>query len=153
MLLAIGLYLLWRIVRALPALMWLFAGSWTVAAWRAGKTTAQAAVGADEEGAAEAAPVLDREAVRTLLLTLMGSGSGVHLRTVLAYLKRHPPTAALTADWTVTDLRVRLTALKVTVDRSVKVGGVPTWGVRRRDLDDPSPTTAQETSTEASTAA
>lgn len=152
-LLVFGLYLLWRVVRALPALMWLLTTVWVIASWRAGKTPAQPVSDTDEEPASAAAPALDREAVRTLLLTLMDGGSGVHLRTVLAHLQQHPPTAAQTAGWTVADLRARLVALEVPVDRGVKVGRVPTWGVRRRDLEAPSPAAAQEASTAASTAA
>ncbi|MEU1008184.1 hypothetical protein [Streptomyces sp. NPDC005890] len=151
-LLAFGLYMLWRVVRAVPALLWLLSSAWTAAAWRAGHP-AEEPTDAPADAPTEAPPAIDREAVRTLLLTLMGDGSGVHLRTVLAHLQQHPPTAAQTAGWTVPDLRARLVALEVPVDRSVKVGRVPTWGVRRRDLEAPSPVTAQESSTEASTAA
>ncbi|MBK3524834.1 MULTISPECIES: hypothetical protein [Streptomyces] len=154
-LVAIGalLYGLWWLFRRVPTLMCLLAGAWVVAAWRAGAPSEQAADDADEEGASEAAPALDREAVRTLLLTLMDGGSGVHLRTVLAHLQKHPQTAALTAGWKVPDLRARLVALEVPVDRGVKVAGVPTWGVRRRDLETPSPLSAPEASTAPSTAA
>ncbi|MBL1108004.1 hypothetical protein JK361_26020 [Streptomyces sp. 5-8] len=152
-LLALGLYLLWRLLRAVPALLWLLSGVWAVTAWRSGHPAAEEHTEAPAEASTEAAPVLDREAVRTLLLTLMGDGSGVHLRTVLAHLQQHPPTAAQTAGWKVPDLRARLVALKVPVDRGVKVDGVPTWGVRRRDLAAPSPEASQEASTAASTAA
>jgi hypothetical protein len=144
-LLALGVYLLARLVRVLPSLMWLLTGWWTVAAWRAGKAAAEAAEEEPEE--APAAP--DVEAVRTLLLDLMGTGSGVHLRTVLAHLQEH-------GQWEgrkVADLRAHLARLGVPADRGVKVGGVPTWGVRRRDLEAPSPAAAQETSPSASTAA
>ncbi|QTU64239.1 hypothetical protein [Streptomyces scabiei] len=144
-LLALGVYLLARLVRALPSLMWLLTSWWTVAAWRAGKPAAEAAEQEPEE--APAAP--DVEVVRTLLLDLMGTGSGVHLRTVLAHLQEH-------GQWegrTVTDLRAHLGRLGVPHDARVKLGGVPTWGVRRRDLDAPSPAAAQETSPTASTAA
>lgn len=147
--LALGLYLLWKLVRAVPALLWLLSTAWALLAWRAGRPAREESA----EALAEAAPALDREAVRTLLLTLMGTGSGVHLRTVLAHLQQHPPTAPLTASWTVSDLRARLVALEVPVDRGVKVAGVPTWGVRRRDLEAPSPAATPEPSTAPSTAA
>ncbi|MDX3162419.1 hypothetical protein PV516_01210 [Streptomyces scabiei] len=144
-LLALGAYLLARLVRALPSLMWLLTGWWTIAAWRAGRPAAQAPQKEPEE--APAAP--DVEVVRTLLLDLMGTGSGVHLRTVLAHLQEH-------GQWegrTVTDLRAHLARLQVPHDARVKVGGVPTWGVRRRDLEAPSPASTKAASTEASTAA
>lgn len=152
-LLVFGVYLLWRLVRAVPALLWLLTTAWAVVAWRAGRPAPEESAESPADTPVGPAPGLDREAVRTLLLTLMGTGSGVHLRTLLAHLQQHPPTAALTAGWKVPDLRARLVALEVPVDRSVKVAGVPTWGVRRRDLESPSPAAVQEASTEASTAA
>jgi len=144
-LLLFGACLLARLVRALPALMWLLSTAWTVAAWRAGRPAAEKA----EEPPAEAAPALNPEAVRTLLLEVMGDAPAVHLRTVLAHLQKE-------GQWEgrkVGDLRAALEALEIPHDRRVKVAGVPTWGVRRRDLEAPSPTEGQETSTAASTAA
>ncbi|MEU5094932.1 hypothetical protein [Streptomyces sp. NPDC020996] len=152
-LLTFGLYLLWRLVRAVPNLLWLLTGCWTLAAWRAGKPPAKATEDTDEDASDEPEEntlgTPDPEAVRTLLLTLMGEASGVHLRTVLAHLQEH-------GHWegrTVTDLRAHLARLGVPVDRGVKVAGTPTWGVRRRDLEGPSPAAAQEPSTAPSTAA
>jgi hypothetical protein len=143
-LLALGVYVLARLVRALPSLMWLLTGWWTVASWRAGKTPAEPA---EDTPAGE----LDVDAVRTLLLELMGDSSAVHLRTVLAHLKKHPPTAALTAAWTIADLRSRLEVLGIPVHPKVKApGGGPTRGVRREDLP-PSPAEPQEASPAPST--
>ncbi|MDX2520573.1 MULTISPECIES: hypothetical protein [Streptomyces] len=152
-LLALGAYLLARLVRALPSLMWLLTGWWTVAAWRAGRAPAQSDVKAVRAAAPEAARDIDREAVRTFLLEVMGDASAVHLRTVLAHLQQHPPTAARTAGWTVADLRARVEALGIPVPK-VKAPGSksPTRGVRRADLA-PSPEAAEEMSTEPSTAA
>ncbi|MDX2616128.1 hypothetical protein [Streptomyces stelliscabiei] len=140
-LLVLGVYVLARIVRSLPALMWLLTGWWTIASWRAGKPAAE------EPEKAPAGP--DAGAVRTLLLDLMGTGNGVHLRTVLKHLQEH-------GQWegrTVSDLRAHLGRLDIPVDRGVKVARVPTWGVRRRDLQAPSPAEPQEASTGPSTAA
>ncbi|MFB7597236.1 hypothetical protein [Streptomyces sp. NPDC056160] len=147
--LACGLYLLARIVRALPALMWLVTAGWLVAAWRSGRPPAQAAGEAPAEAAEEAPPAPDREAIHTLLLEVMGDAPAVHLRTVLAHLQER-------GQWegrTVSDLRAALAAVGVPHERGVKVRGVPTWGVRRRDLKAPSPAAAQEASTAPSTAA
>jgi hypothetical protein len=143
--LALGVYVLARIGRALPALMWALSGGWTVAAWRAGHTPVEAPA----ESAETTAPGLDREAVQTLLLEAMGDAPVVHLRAVLAHLQKK-------GQWegrTVSDLRAALGRLSIPHERGVKVAGVPTWGVRRRDLQTPSPAAAQETSTAASTAA
>nr|WP_119589819.1 hypothetical protein [Streptomyces scabiei] len=144
-LLVLGVYVLARIVRSLPALMWLLTGWWTIASWRAGKPAAETPQ--EEPSEAPAAP--DVEAVRTLLLDLMGTGQGVHLRTVLAHLQEH-------GQWegrTVSDLRAHLGRLDIPVDRGVKVARVPTWGVRRKDLQAPSPAEPQEASAAPSTAA
>ena len=144
-LLLFGAYLLARIVRALPALMWLLSTGWTVAAWRAGRPAAEE----PREAPAEAAPALDPDAVRTLLLEVMGDAPSVHLRTVLAHLQKE-------GQWEgrkVGDLRAALEALSIPHDRRVKVAGVPTWGVRRKDLDAPSPADGREASTAPSTAA
>ena len=137
-LLLFGAYLLARIVRALPALMWLLSAGWTVAAWRAGRPAAEE----PRKSPAETAPALDPEAVRTLLLKVMGDAPAVHLRTVLAHLQKE-------GQWEgrkVGDLRAALEALGIPHDRRVKVAGVPTWGVRRRDLQAPSPAAVQELS-------
>ncbi|MFD7774279.1 hypothetical protein [Streptomyces sp. NPDC059753] len=136
----------WSIVRAVPWLCGLLLGAWCRAAWRAGRALVEQPI---ENAPAAASPVPDVEAVRGLLLTLIGEGAGVHLRTVLAHLQEH-------GQWegrTVTDLRSHLARLGVPTDRSVKVRGVPTWGVRRRDLAAPSPAEPQTSSTEASPAA
>lgn len=148
-LLTLGAYLLARLVRALPALMWLLTTAWTFAAWRAGRPTAEAEESTEEEPPADAAPALDRDAVQTLLLEAMGDADAVHLRTVLAHLQEQ-------GQWEgrkVGDLRAALERLDIPHSRGVKVAGVPTWGVRRRDLEAPSPAAAQETSPAASTAA
>ncbi|MFE0808196.1 hypothetical protein ACFW34_12020 [Streptomyces sp. NPDC058848] len=139
-------YAVWAVVRALPWLMWLLAGWWLHAAWKAGRAPAEKTDDAPADGAPAAA---DEEALRGLLLKLMGEGSGVHLRTVLAHLQEH-------GQWegrTVTDMRLRLKRLGVPHDARVKVAGVPTWGVRRRDLETPSPAAAEEASPASSTAA
>ncbi len=141
-LLVFGVYLLARVVRAVPALMWALTSWWTLASWRAGRPSAEPPEEVPEEG--PAAP--DREAVRALLLSLMGTGSGVHLRTVLAHLQEH-------GQWegrTVSDLRAHLEALGIPVDPKLKVAGTPTRGVRREDVEAPSPAAAQEASPGAS---
>lgn len=138
--LLLGLYLAWRLIRAVPNLLWFLSGAWTVAAWCAGKSL--------PEVIAETPAAPSVEAVRTLLLDVMGSADGVHLRTVLAHLQEH-------GQWEgrkVADLRAHLERLGIPLDRRVKVGRIPTWGVRRRDLQTPSPPEAQETPTQPSTA-
>ncbi|AQS70855.1 hypothetical protein B1H29_31740 [Streptomyces pactum] len=142
-LLALGGYLLWRLVRAFPNLLWLLSAGWLVASWRAGREACAPAV---EE--VPACP--DVDAVRALLLEAMGEADAVHLRTVLAHLQERGHGEG----WTVGDLRARLEALHIPVQLKVKVPGSksPTRGVRRVDLA-PSPAVAEEASTAPSTAA
>jgi hypothetical protein len=145
-LLTFGLWLLWRLVRAVPALMWPIIGTWTLAAWRAGKPAATV----DEKPAENAPAALNVDAVRALLLEAMGEADAVHLRTVLAYLHDQGHGRS----WDVGDLRARLEALGIPVHPKVKAPGSksPTRGVRRADLV-PSPAAAEETSPARSTAA
>ncbi|MDT0387837.1 hypothetical protein [Streptomyces dubilierae] len=149
-LLIFGLYLLWRLVRAVPVLLWLLSAGWIAAAWRAGRAPSpEASDETPSEAPEEAAPTPDVEAVRRLLLDVMGDAPAVHLRTVLAHLQKQ-------GQWEgrkVTDLRVHLQRLDIPVSRSVKVAGTPTLGVRRRDLEAPSPAEPQEASPAPSTAA
>ncbi|WP_416975645.1 hypothetical protein [Streptomyces sp. 4F14] len=141
-LLTLGGYLLWRLVRAVPGVMWLLTGAWMVTAWRAGRPPA-------EETPANT-PQQPGEAVRALLLDLLGDAPAIHLRTVLAYLQEQ-------GQWegrTVGDLRAHLEALGIPVHPKVKAPGskAPTRGVRRADLT-PAPAVAPASSTTPSTAA
>lgn len=140
-LLGIGVYVVYAIIRALPWLMWLLIALVARAAWRASRTPAEAPDETPEQAPAEA--------VRTLLLECLGDRPAVHLSTVLARLHQegHNPT------WTVSDLRAALEAMGIPVRPKVKVGGVPTRGVHRDDLQAPSPAPAPEASPAPSTAA
>ncbi|WP_069769775.1 hypothetical protein [Streptomyces sp. LUP30] len=78
-----------------------------------------------------APPSSGGEAIRGLLLDLIGEGRGVHLRTVLDHLQEH-------GQWEgkeVSDLRRHLEALGIPVRPKVKVGGTPTRGVLKADLE------------------
>lgn len=153
LLLVLGVYVLARIVRALPNLMWLLSSAWTLAAWRAGKPATKHAEKTPTAPPTATPPTATGETLRRLLLDLMGDDSAVHLSTVLDHLQQRPDTAALTASWQLSDLRARLEAQDIPVHPKVKAGRRgPTRGVRRADLA-PSPAAAPETSTAASTVA
>ncbi|WP_309029106.1 hypothetical protein [Streptomyces alfalfae] len=141
-------YVLWAIVRAVPWLLWLLGALWLRAAWKAARNRP---TGTPDEAVQDAPTGGDGAALRALVLKLMGTGSAVHLRTVLEHLQQDPETASLTASWTIADLRARLEAQNIPVHPKVKApGGGPTRGVRRVDLA-PSPAEPQETSTAPST--
>jgi hypothetical protein len=125
--LAAAAALAYRIVRAVPWLMWvlLAGGTWT--AWRASADLPDEAA---EEQPVDAPAGPDLDAVLTLLHTVLGGRDRVHLSTVLAHLQKEGQAAG----WTVADLRARLEALGVPVALKVKVAGVPTRGVLLADL-------------------
>ncbi|MET9099964.1 hypothetical protein [Streptomyces antibioticus] len=141
--LTLALFLLWRLISTAPNLLWLATTGWLATAWRAAKPT--------PEPAPATTPTEPRsEAVRALLLDLIGEASAVHLSTVLAHLQEH-------GQWegrTVGDLRAHLEALGIRVQAKVKAPGSrsPKRGVRKADLT-PAPPTAPVTSTAPPTAA
>ncbi|MEU0084915.1 hypothetical protein [Streptomyces sp. NPDC006274] len=117
----------YAVVRAIPWLMWLLTAWWVRSAWRAAPAAQQAAgtppVEAPDQPGVE--PLL------ALLRQVLGGRPAVHLSEVLTHLQAH-------GQWegrTVADLRAHFEALRIPVDPKVKVGGSPTRGVRRRDLD------------------
>ncbi|MFI0768613.1 hypothetical protein ACH4TQ_27560 [Streptomyces sp. NPDC021218] len=125
-------WLVARLVRARPVLMWALAAGWLIAAWRASRP----APDEDAEDEPEQGPAAaDPDAVRQLLAGLIGDRPGVHLSAVLAHLQGR----GLGEGWEVAELRSRLEAQGVPVRRSVKVAGRVAYGVHRDDLPAPSP--------------
>lgn len=118
----------YRLLRAVPWLMWVVAAGWC---WGAFAVARKASEDAPDEASAEP----DAGRVHALLWQLIGDRNGVHLSAVLAHLHE----GGHGEGWEVADLRARLAALGVPVRRSVKVGGRVTWGVRAADLPAPSP--------------
>lgn len=144
-LLLLAVYAAVRILRAVPALLWVLTATWTIAAWRLGPQPEKALPEADEE----TAPGPDREAVLTLLRDLIGDRPGVHLKEVLAHLQAEGQGEG----WKVADVSARMAALGIPVE-SFRLPGVnPTKGVRRGAVIAPSPAPAEAASTTASTAA
>ncbi|MEU8316677.1 hypothetical protein [Micromonospora sp. NPDC049033] len=111
--------------------MWLLTGLWLTAAWRTGRD-------ATEEPAEHHTAEPDTDAVVRLLRDLLAGAPAVHLSTALTHLQKHGHGEG----WKVTDLRARLEALGIPVHPKVKVGGIPTRGVRATDLDRVFPTQA-----------
>ncbi|MFJ9029795.1 hypothetical protein ACIRQP_14930 [Streptomyces sp. NPDC102274] len=133
-LVALGLYVLWRLVRAMPALLWLIVPVWCWKAVRAAPAGEAPADGPDlPEDDAE-------DHLRDMLSDLIGDRPGVHLSTVLDHLQKQGQGEG----WEVADLRSRLEALGVPVRRSVKVARRVAYGVHRDDLAAPSPQPVEE---------
>ncbi|MFJ9214245.1 hypothetical protein [Streptomyces sp. NPDC102264] len=146
LLVLVGLWLLWRLVRAMPALLWLIVPVWC---WRAVRAVPPAdnVESVPDEGAEASA----RDDVLVFLFDILGDRSAVHLSEVLQHLQKQGRGEG----WTVTDLRARLEALDIPVAAKVKAGGKssPTRGVRKSALLALSPSPAPEASTAPSTAA
>jgi hypothetical protein len=127
-LLLFGVYVLARIVRAVPALMWALAGWWMVAAWRAGRAPAERADGLPAEPPA----VTSRAVVSYWLDALTRGRSGIHLGELHQNLTRHPDLAALKR----AEVRAWLDRHRITVDRTLRVDGVPgRSGVSRTTIE------------------
>jgi hypothetical protein len=125
--LAAGAYILWMILARATWLMWLLTALWLRVAWRAAPTAPQTADAQAAETPASTGP----GPVLALLRQVLGDRPAVHLSEVLTHLQAQ-------GQWeghTVADLRAHFEAFSIPVDPKVKVGGSPTRGVRRRDLD------------------
>ncbi|MFF1402738.1 hypothetical protein [Streptomyces sp. NPDC058294] len=141
-----GGYLLWRILRALPALLWLLSTAWTLAAWRAGKAPAQAAEEEHEETSAEQLVDAPRGDVRAATLEWVwqqvGDRQGVHLRDLLAHAQTH----GMFEGMEVAVFRAHLERWGIPVRARVRVRGQGvTVGIHRDDLQgltSPSPEAA-----------
>ncbi|MGW8326496.1 hypothetical protein ACWGLE_01170 [Streptomyces sp. NPDC055897] len=141
-LLVAGLWILWRLVRAAPALLWTIAPAVGIAAWRAGrpprKPVAPAAAAAEVPEPVEEQPVStlsDAEFV-DLVRRAIGPRSGVHLAVLPDLL------GELTGEaWSAARVRASLAAAGVPVSGSVRMRGrrVST-GVRLDALPCPSST-------------
>lgn len=133
----------WRLVQArVWWINWGLAGLWCGVAWHLTRAPKEQPEEGEEEAAEESPALPDRDAVVALLRTLIGTGRGVHLSTLLAHLQEHGQAP----DWTVTDVRLRLEALHIPVEPKLKVDGVPKRGVAATALDALTPVDGQEES-------
>ncbi|MEU4920199.1 hypothetical protein AB0G29_12670 [Streptomyces parvus] len=116
LLVAAGAYLLWRIIRAAPALLWALVPVWCWAALRAAPRTA--AGPAPEEAPEEAEPD-PRDAVLRLLYEALGDRPSMYLSDLLQHLQEQGHGQG----WKVADLRARLEALGIPVEQRLRTGG------------------------------
>ncbi|MFD3917331.1 hypothetical protein [Streptomyces sp. NPDC058603] len=145
LLVLVGIWLLWRLIRAMPALLWLIVPVWC---WKAVRA---APAGEPAHDAPADPPVQNpRDAVLTLLHETLGDRDAVHLSEVLQRLQANGQGEG----WKVSDLRARLEALDIPVALKVKAGGKgPTRGVVKAELPPLSHREVPEASTAPSTAA
>ncbi|MCM8548911.1 hypothetical protein [Streptomyces sp. STCH 565 A] len=120
-LLVVGGWLLWRLVRAVPNLMWVLTAGWIVASWRAGKPAPAETPGkADEEPPTEAPEIPHRHLLIHWLDRLTRDRAGIHLTELHQTLTKDPAAAALTR----AQMRAWLDRHHITVDRTLRVGSV-----------------------------
>ncbi|CUW29677.1 MULTISPECIES: hypothetical protein [Streptomyces] len=141
-LLVFGLYLLWRIVRAVPALMWLLSGVWAIAAWRAGRGPVTEPAESPTEQPADASRGDVRAATLEWIWQRIGDRQGVHLRDLLAHAHAH----GMFTGMEVAEFRGHLERWDIPVRARVRVRGQGvTVGIHRDDiqpLTSPSPEAA-----------
>ncbi|MGG7608117.1 hypothetical protein ACQ5JZ_01525, partial [Streptomyces sp. ZG43] len=136
-LIALGIYLLARIVRASPSLMWVVAGVGLAAAWRAGRPApvedgeegaGETSVEGAEEAAEEGSEVVPAEAPLPTREEL-----AVALRAVA---DPNVHTAALATHMELPAERVRaaLKAAHIPAGGQVRMGGVPSTGIKAADF-------------------
>ncbi|WP_053085121.1 hypothetical protein [Streptomyces leeuwenhoekii] len=138
-LVALGLYLLWRVVRAVPNLLWLLSAAWVAGAWRAGRAPAEAPAGpaeVSEEAPSERPDDAPRGDVRAATLEWIwrqiGDRQGVHLRDLLAHAHAH----GMLQDLDVAAFRTHLEWWQIPVRARVRVRGLGvTVGIHRDDLE------------------
>ncbi|GGV68901.1 hypothetical protein GCM10010294_25110 [Streptomyces griseoloalbus] len=135
-LLLFGAYMFARIVRALPALMWLLTTAWTAAAWRAGRLAVEEPTEGPGETPAEQPADTPRPDVREATLEWIwrqiGDRQGVHLRDLLAHAQAHGMFEGLE----VAEFRAHLERWDIPVRARVRVRGLGvTVGVHRDDLE------------------
>ncbi len=135
-LLVFGVYLLARVVRAVPALMWALTGWWTLASWRAEKPSPTVI-----EEAGEQPPVHSSDDVRNATLEwvwrLIGDTQGVHLRDLLSHAHAH----GLLTEVDLPAFRGHLERWGIPVRKRVRVRGQGvTVGIHRDDLQPPATT-------------
>ncbi|MFE1329743.1 hypothetical protein [Streptomyces microflavus] len=144
---AAGAYLLWRIIRAAPALLWALVPAWCWAALRAAPRTA--AENFSEEAPEEPEPD-PRDAVLRLLYEALGDAPSMYLADLLQQLQEEGHGKG----WKVADLRARLEALGIPVEQRLRTGGRgASRGIVRDQLPPLPDQTPQGASTAPSTAA
>lgn len=133
-LLALGGYLLWRLVRAVPNLLWLLTGAWLAASWRAGRNTPASSADTPAAPPADHSPEDVRTATLEWIWQRIGEAQGVHLRDLLAHAHAH----GMFEDLDVAALRTHLERWQIPVRARVRVRGQGvTVGIHRDDLHPP----------------
>jgi hypothetical protein len=140
-LLIAGVWLLWRAVRAAPALMLLLVPVGLLAAWRAGRSLGPVAAteATDIPEPTNEAPEVD---IPAAVRATCGTHSGSHLGVLAEHLTRETRR-----EWDIAAVRAACTAAGIPI-KTVRMGtglGAVTKGVRLKDLPDPSPAPSPRT--------
>lgn len=141
-LLLAGLWILWRIIRAAPAVLWGLVVLLGLAAWRSGRPLqpgpAPAAAAVEEplpEADDKPTPVISESELVDLIREVAGRGKGAHISALAERL-----TETTGQPWTTADVRAALDRAHVPVSGSVRMAGRKvSTGVRLDALPDPAP--------------
>ncbi|MFE2112033.1 hypothetical protein ACFXAY_01385 [Streptomyces microflavus] len=136
---AAGAYVLWRIIRAAPALLWALVPAWCWAALRAAPRTAAEHPPQEAPEEPEEAPGSTPEEVYDAALEWIhqqiAQRNGIHLSELLSHAQAH----GLFAGLDLPNFRATLERWHIPVRQQLKVGGRNRPGIHRDDLP-PRPT-------------
>ncbi|MFE4991408.1 hypothetical protein ACFRH4_08660 [Streptomyces mirabilis] len=127
--LAVPVGIVWSLLVATKAVMWILVVLWCIAAWRAGQPA--------QEKSESQEPDLHPDDLADLLWELAGDRKGVHLAQVAQQLTKEMPGRS----WSVKDVRRLVEAAEIPTRHSVRVQGLGVAvGVHRQDIPgSPSP--------------
>ncbi|MEE4493557.1 hypothetical protein [Streptomyces sp. BE230] len=111
-----GAYALWRVIRAAPVLLWAAVPAWC---WATLRAAPRAAAEPTPEQAPEEPEPAPRDTVLQLLYEALGDRPSMYLSDLLQYLQEQGQGKG----WKVTDLRARLEALHIPVEKKLRTGG------------------------------
>lgn len=127
----LGLYLLWRLIRAFPNLLWLIVPLWC---WRAIRAVPRAAHEAAPSEPSAEEPIASHDEVHDATLEWIhqqiAHRNGIHLSELLAHAQAH----GLFAGLDLPNFRATLERWQIPVRQQLKVGGRNRPGIHRDDL-------------------
>ncbi|KPL31135.1 hypothetical protein JI76_18215 [Streptomyces anulatus] len=131
---AAGAYLLWRVIRAAPALLWVLVPAWCWAALRAAPRTATEHPPEEAPEEPEQSPGSTPEEVYDATLEWIhqqiAQRNGIHLSELLSHAQAH----GLFAGLDLPNFRATLERWHIPVRQQLKVGGRNRPGIHREDL-------------------
>ncbi|MFE9381399.1 hypothetical protein [Streptomyces sp. NPDC006855] len=129
-LVAAGAYLLWRVIRAAPALLWALVPAWCWAALRTAPRTAAEPAPEEPEQPPGSTPEEVYDATLEWIHQQIAQRNGIHLFELLSHAQAH----GLFAGLDMPNFRATLERWQIPVRQQLKVSGRNRPGIHRDDL-------------------